>query len=140
MARASLRRQHLICVMMIAAAMLSAANPILMSQDAKATKFKGRLPAYYGDIVTETQRLQIYAVQEKYDAQIDALNAQLEVLKTKRDKEIEAVLNPEQKEKLKKAQKTAAEKKKTSAAIKKAVEEAEAAKAAAARAAQKKAK
>src|SRR5262245_49232926 len=104
----------------------------LLGQDVAKPKFKGRLPAHYGDIVTESQRVQIYAVQEKYAAQIDALKAQLEVLEIKRDKEVEAVLGPEQKEKLKKAQKTAAEQRKKSAVINKAVQQAEAAKAAAA--------
>ena len=134
----SVCRRLSVFVVLLAATLVSASG-ILVSQDANQPKFKGRLPAHYGDLVTEAQRTQIYAVQEKYAAQIDALKNQLEILETKRDKEIEAVLNAEQKDKLKKAQKVAAERRKTSATVKKAIEEVEAAKAAAERA-QKKAK
>jgi hypothetical protein len=112
---------------------LALSSGIAFCQDAAKPKFKGRLPAHYGDIVTEAQRLQIYAVQEKYATQIDALKAQLEVLETKRDKEIDAVLNADQKEKLKKAQKASAERRKATTTINKAVAEVEAAKPAAAR-------
>lgn len=35
----------------------------LIGQEPKDPSFRGRLPAYYGDIVTEAQRQQIYAVQ-----------------------------------------------------------------------------
>lgn len=63
-------------------------------------KAKGRLPAYYREVVTEEQRDKIYAIQAKFDAQIDALTAQLEDLRTQRDGEVEGVLSPEQKEKL----------------------------------------
>lgn len=76
--------------------------------------FKGRLPAYYGEIVTELQRQEIYGLQEKYEKQISALEDQLEALKKKRDAEIEKVLNAEQKAKLKKAKDNgAANRKKT---------------------------
>ena len=129
----SLRTRYCIASLITFAGLIVCAD-ISLSQDAAKPKFKGHLPAHYGDIVTEAQRLQVYAVQEKYAAQIDALKNQLEVLETKRDKEIEAVLSPEQKEKLKKAKKTAAEQRKKTAAINKAVAEVEAAKAAAAKA------
>jgi len=78
-------------------------------------KFKGRLPAHYGDIVTEEQRQKIYEIQGKYAKQIDALEEQLEGLKNKRDAEIEKVLSGEQKAKLKKAQEDGAAKRKKTA-------------------------
>jgi hypothetical protein len=43
---------------------------MLLGQEAKQTKFRGRLPAHYGDIVSEAQRLQIYAVHTVY-SQLD---------------------------------------------------------------------
>lgn len=83
--------------------------------DGQESKFKGRLPAHYGDIVTEAQRQQIYEIQGKYAKQIDALEEQLEALKDKQEAEIAKVLNAEQKTKLKKAQEDAATKRKKTA-------------------------
>lgn len=74
---------------------------------------KGRLPPYYGEIVTETQRLQIYAIQEKFETEIKSLEAQLEGLKSKRAAEIDRVLTADQKAKLKKAQEAGSAKRKS---------------------------
>ena len=60
-------------------------------------KVKGRLPAYYGKVVSEEQRERIYAIQLKYDSQIETLTEQLETLRKQRDSEVEAVLTAEQK-------------------------------------------
>jgi hypothetical protein len=96
------------------ATMLSNCDTIT-GQEPKDPLFKGRLPAHFGDIVTETQRKQIYAVQEKYEKQISSLEDQLEALKKKRDVEIKAVLSEEQRAKVKKAQEDAATKRKKTA-------------------------
>jgi hypothetical protein len=88
----------------------------------KEKKAKGRLPPYYGDIVTETQRQTIYGIQAKYAAQIDALQKQLDTIEQQRDNEIEGVLNADQKARLKLAQEEAAAKKKKNMADKKADE------------------
>jgi Spy/CpxP family protein refolding chaperone len=99
-----------------------------VGQEAKKTdktekKAKGRLPAYYADIVTEEQRDKIYAIQAKHQAKIEELNAALTAANKARDAEIESVLTPEQKIKLKAAKDEAAAKKKKNAADKKAAEE-----------------
>ena len=94
----------------------SLAVGMLPCQDAKETKFRGRLPAHYGDIVSEAQRLQIYAVQEKYFKQIDELKDKLALLEAQRDREIENVLSPEQKTRLKKVVDAAAALRKKKAA------------------------
>lgn len=61
----------------------------------------GRLPNNYGRIgLSEKQRNDIYSIQAKYRDQIEALEKQLADLRAKRDAEIEAVLTPEQKQKL----------------------------------------
>lgn len=84
-----------------------------IGQEAKtAKKAKGRLPAYFGDIVTAEQRTTIYKIQEGYKKQIDDLEAQLAALRDKEIAEIEAVLDAEQKEKLKKAREEAGAKRK----------------------------
>lgn len=92
---------------------------LLFGQDAKDKKTKGRLPPYYSDIVSEDQRQKIYDVQARYAKQIDALTEQLSALEKQRDRDIENVLNAEQKQKLKKAQDEAAAKKKKTSADKK---------------------
>lgn len=76
-----------------------------------AAEAKGRLPNNYGRIgLSDEQRNKIYGIQGKYDGDIDKLEAQIADLKTKRDTEITAVLNAEQKAKL--AELNAASKKK----------------------------
>jgi len=77
-------------------------------------KPKGRLPAYYRDVVTDEQRDQIYAIQAKYEKQLDELQAQLDAVKAKQMGEIEALLSAEQKEKIAKVKEEADAKKKSS--------------------------
>ena len=86
-----------------------------LAQEPKDPLFKGRLPPYYGDIVTEAQRRQIYAVQEKYEKQISSLKEQLDAAEKKRDVEIKAILSEEQRAKLKRAQEDGAAKRKKTA-------------------------
>ena|SRR5688500_4706917 len=88
-------------------------------------KAKGRLPAYYGKIVSDEQREKIYAIQAKFDSQIESLTAQLETLRKQRDSEVEAVLTAEQKTQVAEARSAADAKKKKKSdapAAKKAVE------------------
>ena len=117
-------RKLLFAVMFAAGgALLIGIQPLSLGQEAKEKKAKGRLPAYYADIVTEKQRTEIYAIQDKYAKEIAGLNEQLGAVTKKRDGEIEKLLNAEQKEKLKKSQDEAAAKKKKAAADKKAADE-----------------
>ena len=68
-------------------------------EDKKPTN---RLPSNYGKLgLTDAQKDKVYAVQEKYDSQLDALEEQIKSLKAKRSSETEAVLSPEQKKILK---------------------------------------
>lgn len=61
-----------------------------------------RLPNNYGKLeLSEAQKDQVYAAQAKFNGQIDALEEQIKALKDKRDEEIEKVLTPAQKQKLK---------------------------------------
>jgi Spy/CpxP family protein refolding chaperone len=67
-----------------------------------AKKVTNRLPSNYGKLgLTDAQRDKVYAIQEKYDSQLDALEDQVKALKAKRTSESEAVLTPEQKKILK---------------------------------------
>ncbi|GEM_PF-6231950 len=59
---------------------------------------KGRLPRFYDVVVTPKQRKLIYEIQQKYEVQIRRLLQQIEALKKQRDREIEAVLDEEQRE------------------------------------------
>lgn len=60
------------------------------------TPVRNRLPMFYSRVVTAEQREQIYAIQNKYQKQIDELTAQLHAVESQRDEEIRAVLTPEQ--------------------------------------------
>ncbi|QDU21115.1 hypothetical protein [Urbifossiella limnaea] len=80
-----------------------------VAQDAKkdtkkadpAPKAKGFLPQNYGKLgLTDTQKQQVYEVQAKYNTEIDKLDAKIRELKAARDKEVKAVLTPEQKKRL----------------------------------------
>ena len=75
-------------------------------------KPKGRLPAYYKDVVTDEQRDQIYVIQAKYVKQLEDLQSQLDAVKAKQNDEIEALLSAEQKDKLAKVKAEADAKKK----------------------------
>jgi Spy/CpxP family protein refolding chaperone len=113
-----LKRLVFAAVMLGSVGLLSVHSP-LTGQDAKEKKARGRLPAYYTDIVTAEQRQKIYDVQSKYAKQIEALNEQLEALQRQRDGEIENMLTADQKDRLKKAREEGATKKKKMATDKK---------------------
>src|SRR5262245_63757060 len=99
-------RKFFTTAVIVAAGWLAASSSLTTGQNAK--KPNGRLPTYYGDIVTPEQREKIYSIQATYDAQREKLENQLATLKEKEDKEVESVLTPQQKGKLKLAQDEAA--------------------------------
>lgn len=116
----------------VAGACCVAVAPALHAQETKKAETKAaapaakkpsrRLPNFYGDLVDGTQKEKIYAVQDLYTPQIDALAEQIKALQAKRDAEIEAVLNAEQKAKLEKAKADSKAKAAERAAAKKAAE------------------
>lgn len=130
----SMWKKLLVALVVVGGAYAVAAAPALLAQkaetkaDAKAPaktdakKASKRLPNFYGDLVDGVQKEKIYAVQDKYNAQIDALAAQIKDLQAKRDAEFEAVLTPEQKVKLEKARADSKTKAQERAAAKKAAE------------------
>ncbi len=97
------------------------------SAEKKTEKPKGRLPAYYSDVVSDEQKERIYGIQEKYSKELKALNEELLALTKKQNDEIEAVLTAEQKVKVDAARDAAIAKKKKKAADKKTSEAAKAA-------------
>lgn len=60
-----------------------------------------RLPPGYTEIITHSQRRKIYAIQQSYQGQIDSLQAQIDAIESKRDAEIEQILDADQREVLK---------------------------------------
>lgn len=65
--------------------------------DSKPEAKKGRLPANYGKLgLTDSQKTKIYEVQGQYEGQLAALEKQLEMVKSKRDAEVAAVLSADQ--------------------------------------------
>lgn len=57
----------------------------------------GRLPPGYTVVVTKAQRSRIYTIQDSYQKQIDDLKKQITQIENKRDAEIAAVIDDEQK-------------------------------------------
>jgi hypothetical protein len=127
----SLWKKVLICAVAVPViGMLVLNSPLSIGQDKakkaetteKTTKPKGRLPAYFADVVSADQKEKIYAIQAKYADQIKELNEQLEAVGKKQDDEIDAVLSAEQKAKVDAARAEAAAKKKKNADAKKKAE------------------
>lgn len=58
----------------------------------------GRLPPGYTVVVTKVQRAKIYEIQDSYQQQLDNLQKQIAEIESKRDAEIAALLNAEQKQ------------------------------------------
>src|SRR5262245_27439910 len=102
----SLLKKVLVCAVVLPVlGLLVASSPLSVGQDKakkaektdKADKPKGKLPPYYADVVSETQRDKIYTIQAKYADQIKELNEQLAAVEKKQNDEIEKVLTAEQK-------------------------------------------
>jgi TolA-binding protein len=80
--------------------------PTANAQDAKPAaqadakkepaKPRGRLPAYYAQVVTPQQREQIYALQKPIVEKIEALEAQIKELQAQMEKESRAILTADQ--------------------------------------------
>jgi Spy/CpxP family protein refolding chaperone len=59
---------------------------------------RGRVPNYYGRLgLSDEQKTKVYAIQDKYDDQIQALQKQIAEIRTKQEAEIAAVLTDSQK-------------------------------------------
>lgn len=58
--------------------------------------YRGPLPFYYAKVVSPDQKEKIYAVQEKYQEQLKPLMAKIREIETARNKEIDALLTPDQ--------------------------------------------
>ncbi len=91
--------------MVVAATGVCSATP-LTAQEKEAAKAdeskparkkaRGRLPMYFGKVVTQQQREDIYEIQARFAVQIEQLRKQMEELIRKRDAEVESVLTAEQ--------------------------------------------
>lgn len=62
--------------------------------------YRGPLPFYYGKVIAPDQKEKIYAIQDKYEAELAPLQKQIKEMMAKRDAEIDAILTPEQREKV----------------------------------------
>ena len=72
-------------------------------------EFRGRLPAYFAAVVTKKQREDIYKIQARIHQRIAQLRGQIAELEAGRDKEIDAILRPEQLEEVQKKRMAARE-------------------------------
>lgn len=80
---------------LVAAGQEPAANQEPSSAPA-VKKFRGRLPAHYGRVVSSEQREKIYQLQADYAAKVEALKQQMEKLLADRDAAVEGVLTADQ--------------------------------------------
>lgn len=85
----------------------------------KRAETRGRLPAYFGEVVSADQRDKIYELQAKIAAEIQKLQQQIEMLEENREKEVLAILTPEQLAKVKSLQDEAKAKRAAAAGRKK---------------------
>ncbi|QDT35179.1 hypothetical protein [Thalassoglobus polymorphus] len=59
---------------------------------------KNRLPFYFGKLgVTNSQRQQLYSIQDSYESKLEALRKEMKDLLKKRDAEMQQLLTPGQK-------------------------------------------
>jgi hypothetical protein len=72
-----------------------------VKKDDPVPKAKGVLPMNFSKLgLTDIQKQDVYNIQAKYNTKIDEYEAKIRELKTARDKEVKAVLTPEQKKRL----------------------------------------
>ena len=64
-------------------------------------KFTGRLPNGYKEVVSNSQREEIYKIQKEYFETVELLKARIELLESERNLKIDGLLNGEQRTKLK---------------------------------------
>jgi len=70
-------------------------------KDDPPAKAKGKLPANWAKLgLSDSQVQDIYKTQNKYNDEIDKLEAKVKELKTNRDKDMKAVLTADQKKRL----------------------------------------
>lgn len=72
-----------------------------VKKDDPVPKAKGILPTNFSKLgLTDVQKQDVYNIQAKYNTKIDEFETKIRELKAARDKEVKAVLTPEQKKRL----------------------------------------
>lgn len=61
---------------------------------------RGRLPNFYGQVVSESQRDEIYAIQSEYQKKLDELIRQVVTIKAERDAKIDETLSADQRKEI----------------------------------------
>ena len=91
--------------LMVLAGWLAVARPAAGQAPEKGTgaavapaekKLTGRLPAYYGEVVSKEQRARIYEIQARYGEQMTKLREQIAMLEKQLQVDVESVLTPAQ--------------------------------------------
>jgi hypothetical protein len=91
-----------ITLISLAVAFVAVEHPVVGAEGKAAVKKESgrkgrRLPAHYGQVVSEKQREEIYRIEEEYQPKIESLQKQLDALKKERNEKISALLTAEQK-------------------------------------------
>jgi len=71
-------------------------------------KFTGRLPSGYREVVSNSQREEIYKIQKEYFEVLEMLKLRIEQLESERNRKIDGLLTEEQRTKLKSGVRTSA--------------------------------
>ncbi|MFP6752726.1 MAG: hypothetical protein VB855_13685 [Pirellulaceae bacterium] len=74
-------------------------RPVTTDQK-QAKPIRGRLPAYFSQLVTVEQREEIYSIQARFAEPIAELKKQLKEITDRRDRDVMEVLSAEQQQKL----------------------------------------
>src|SRR5204862_8308538 len=76
-------------------------EPKALEKDEPTAKVKVTRPKNYAKVgLRADQKQSIYKIQAKYDEEIEKLGAKIKELRATRDKEVKAVLTPDQKKRL----------------------------------------
>lgn len=96
-----------VCGILFVLAMLAGSIPTTLlaaekaaKEPAEAKKATGRLPLFYREVVTPEQRDKVYQIQAEYQPKLAALSKQVAALTKEQNEKIDALLTPEQLQKV----------------------------------------
>ena len=75
-------------------------EPAVPAEKPQVKTARGRLPAYFSQVVSPVQREEIYSIQARFAEPIERLRKELKELMDRRDQEVSGVLSEEQQQKI----------------------------------------
>ena len=93
----------LIVALLVLSSLVSAqegTKPAVPAEKPQVKTARGRLPAYFSQVVSPVQREEIYSIQARFAEPIERLRKELKELMDRRDQEVTGVLSEEQQQKV----------------------------------------